>query len=140
MGILRKTATGAAWALAAGCMAVPLAQPTGLVRPELALASSALTVVGSVEGLRPGVPAELVLTVENADSRDVVVRRLTAEVSGGGTPSCPSSALSITPWTGQLAVAARGHARQPLAVLLDPTAGCEDVRWELRYTADGVEL
>lgn len=137
MAHVRTGARALAWLVAAAILVLPLVQPGGLLRARPASASTALSVTGSVEGLRPGVPAELVLQVTNASAEPVVVTRLTARVMGGGTTLCPASALSITSWTGDVLVRGGGSASRGLPVLLDEGAVCDGVTWSLSYEASG---
>ena len=124
-----------AWPIAAAIVLSRVVQLGGPQGPERALASPALSVSGSVVGLLPGVPATLLVTVSNDDSAPAVVVHLGVEVAGGGTATCPVSALRIAPWRGRLLVPGRGSAGQVVPVLLSAAADCGDVRWSLRYTA-----
>lgn len=137
MARVRDVVRVLAWVVAATVLVLPLVQPGGLLRAGPALAASAMSLTGSVDGLRPGVPAELVLRVANASDRPAVVGRLRAHVIGGGVPGCPATALRITAWSGELVVPARGAASQALRVLVDRDARCDGVTWSLAYEASG---
>ena len=132
MGIGRWVARGACWTFVAAVVGVPLAQPGGLLGADLALAGGALTVTGSVEGLAPGVPAQLRLTVHNDSGTDLEVERLRATVTSGGRRGCE---LAVEPWTGRLSVPAHGTAEQGLTVTLTAQDECAGLTWQLSYEA-----
>jgi hypothetical protein len=124
------TATrGLAWVAVAALSAVVLGQPGGPLTPAQAIAGSALTVTGDVQGLAVGGEGRLVLTVDNPLPHPVVVRRLAASVAGD------DGCLSVAPWAGALAVPAGGWASAELAVAVAADAGCAGRSWDLAYTA-----
>ncbi len=132
---MRTLGRALAWALSALVLVLPMLQPGGLLGPSLALASSSLSVTGDVSGLAPHVPASLTLTLHNDGSTDAVVSRLSAAVTGVDG-SCSASSLTVTPWTGFLAVPAGGSVTHVLPVML--AEDCGVATWDLVYTAIAV--
>lgn len=90
MRLLRPAARALAWAASAVVVAVPLTAPGG----PLAFAFAAsydppLTISGSIDGLPPGEPSSLVLTVTNPTGHGMVVGTLSARVAGASA-GCPA--------------------------------------------------
>jgi hypothetical protein len=124
------------WVAAAAVLALPLFSPGSPVSlVKVAQASPSLTITGDIDGLVPGRPGELVLTLHNADASAAVVRGLSAAVTTGSA-GCPASALAIEPWRGRVVVPAHDTATVPLAVRLSAPAGtCGGATWTLTYTS-----
>lgn len=134
---LALLARGLTWLAAAAVLAVPFLSPGSPVSlVQVALEKSAqLTISGSVEGLRHDLPAALALTLSSGSDTAVVVRSLTARVTGASA-GCPANALSIGSWTGRLVVPAHGHAAADVPVRLrDVGSKCTGATWQLSYTS-----
>ncbi len=125
------------WIPAAAVLALPFFTPGSPVSvvPVAMEQSTQLSISGSIEGLRQGVPAGLKLTLRNASDALSTVRSITVRVTEA-TAGCPTSALSAGTWTGTLVVPAHGAALATLPVALhDPAGKCSNATWQLAYTS-----
>src|SRR4051812_43009442 len=137
MRVVRTVTTALAWAVAVLVVLIAMLRQGGpLAFARVGLEQPALTITGSIGGLAPGVPAALVLTVNNSGDDVVVVRLLTARVMDAPSTRCPASALQLISWRGRLPVAAHAAATASLPIRLSPSArGCRGVTWHLAYNA-----
>ncbi|MBK5308021.1 MAG: hypothetical protein JJD92_15150 [Frankiaceae bacterium] len=128
---------GFTWLAAAAVLAVPFfspGSPVSLVRVAMEEPAH-VSISGSIQGLRPDVAAALSLTLRNDAAAAVVVRSLTARVTGA-SPGCAPSALSIGSWSGRLVVPAHGQSTASVPVKLhDPAGSCAGATWKLSYTS-----
>jgi hypothetical protein len=125
------------WLGAAAVLATPFFSPgSPLSFAQVALEEPmALTITGSIDGLRHDVPARLALTLSSRAADPVVVHSVTVRVTDA-PPGCSPDALSVGDWSGELGVPAYGRATAAVRVLLhDPTGGCTGATWQLGYTS-----
>ena len=137
MRVVRVVTSVLAWLVVTLVVLTALARPGGpLALARVALTQPTLSITGGIGGLRPGVPAVLVLDLHNAGEEDVVVRDVRARVDGASSTTCPVDALRITPWHGRLLVPAHGSATASLPVRLSASVrGCQGANWRLSYDA-----
>jgi hypothetical protein len=129
-----NVARGAAWIVVCVLVLALLARPGGRFGVP-ALADDGLLLAGSVENLEPGTQGVLALTVTNPRTTAVTVRRLSAEVTGGGSADCGVEHLAVDAWTGELSVPARGRAVAALPLRVAADDACRGQTWSLRYEA-----
>lgn len=118
---------GGAWVVAS---AVLVSQAAAASSP----APAAMTTSGSVHGLAPGVPAELVVTIANTGGTAGQVSYVDVQVTGG-PPACPPSSLTVEPWSGSVQVPPGGEVQQVMTVVLDAGATCQAASWDLTFTS-----
>ncbi|MDT7570525.1 MAG: hypothetical protein QOE05_699 [Actinomycetota bacterium] len=126
------------WLPAAAVLALPFftpGSPVSLVSVALEQAEQ-LTICGSFDGLRNGVPAGLTLTLNNPADAASTVRSVTVRVTAA-SDGCPADALSTGTWAGALVVPASGAANVRVPVTLhDATGRCANATWQLAYTSN----
>lgn len=131
------------YTIAAGLTAVAVVGVLGGRQLALALTGSAdsapghaFTISGSVDGLRPGKPATLRLTVANPEPQPIRLTSATATARAASS-ACPAGLLGITGFSGtpETVVAARGQAVIELTVTLSAQApnACRQVAFPLTY-------
>jgi hypothetical protein len=129
------------YAIAAGLTAVAAVGILGgrqlaLAGQENSAAGHAFTLSGSVDGLAPGKPAPLRLTVANPDSQPIRLTSATATPRSASSV-CPASLLTIKAFSGtpETIVAARSRAVIELTVTLSAQApeACKKVSFPLTY-------
>jgi hypothetical protein len=128
---------GVTWVLACGVVALPFLTPGSPVSlvPVALEQSQQLAITGSVDGLRPGQPAHLTLTVHNRSGADSAVSTLTVRVAGASA-GCSAGALSVGRWSGHLVVPAHRSVQAAVPVTLHDAAGrCANATWQLVYNA-----
>jgi hypothetical protein len=137
IGSFGTLARRVSWVPAAAVIALPFftpGSPVSLVRVAVEQ-SQQLTITGSVDGLRPGVAADLTLTLDNRSDEPSTVHSVGVRVTGA-TSGCPLAALSARSWTGVLVVPAHGVATAVVPVTLTDSAGeCAGTTWQLAYTS-----
>jgi len=94
-----------------------------------------LVVSGSVEGLLPGVPNVLNISVTNSNKSAIAVRTVTVSATDASA-GCPASVLSFTPRAPGQVIAAEATALVPVAVVMaaDAPDACQGSTFPLRYT------
>ena len=95
---------------------------------------------GSVTGLYPGASMPLVLTVSNHQEFAIVVDSITTSV-GSPSPACASANLSVSQFTGNLAVPAEGTSNVTVTVTLSHAApdACQGAVFPLQYSGTAVK-
>lgn len=131
------------YTIVAGLTAVAAVGVLGGRQLALAVSGSAsspghtFTITGSVDGLAPGRPAALRLTVANPESQPIRLTSATA-VPRAASPACPAGLLGVTAFSGtpETVVAARSQAVIQLTVTLSAQApdACRKVSFPLTYT------
>lgn len=129
------------YVIAAGLTAVAAIGVLGgrqlaLAGQDNSAAGHTFTLSGSVNGLTPGKPTPLRLTVANPDSQPIRLTSATATPRAASS-ACPASLLKITTFSGtpETVVAARGKAVIELTVTLSTQApdACKKVSFPLTY-------
>jgi hypothetical protein len=94
-----------------------------------------LVVSGSVEGLLPGVPNVLNISVTNSNKSAIAVRTVTVSATDASA-GCPASVLSFTPRSPGQRIAAEATALVPVSVIMaaDAPDACQGSTFPLRYT------
>jgi hypothetical protein len=134
------------YVIAAGLAAVAVVGVLGGRQIALALSGPghpapghAFTLSGSVDGLMPGRPAPLRLTVVNPDSQPIRLTSATVTPRPASS-ACPASLLGITAFSGtpETIVAGRSQAVVELTVTLSAQApnACRKVSFPLTYAAE----
>jgi hypothetical protein len=97
-------------------------------------------VSGSVDGLVPGVPRPLPLTVANPYNFAITVRTLTVGVSAA-SPACGANGLVVQQLPRPLTVARGASASVALDVRLsnDAANACQGATWPLAFTAQATQ-
>lgn len=97
-----------------------------------------ITLSGSVEGLHPGAARDLTVTIANPNAKPLVVREVTTSVDSPAE-ACPATALTAAPLAAPVTVPAQSSAsgRIPVTLSADAPAGCQGVRFALRFAAVG---
>jgi hypothetical protein len=104
-----------------------------------ALSSTSFTISGKAGGLYPGAVLPLRLTVTNKLTVPIVVTSLTTTV-GAASTSCGASNLTVTPFSGQLSVPAKGKAKTTVQVSMAHSApnACQGAVFPLHYSGQAV--
>jgi len=94
-----------------------------------------LVVSGSVEGLLPGVPNVLNISVTNSNKSAIDIRTVTVSATDASA-GCPASVLSFTPRSPGQRIAAEATALVPVSVVMaaDAPDACQGSTFPLRYT------
>lgn len=97
-----------------------------------------ITLSGSVEGLHPGAARDLTVTIANPNAKPLVVSDVTTSVDSPAE-ACPATALTAAPLAAPVTVPAQSSAsgRIPVTLSADAPAGCQGVRFALRFAAVG---
>jgi hypothetical protein len=108
--------------------------------PAAAAATTMFKISGSVKGLFPGSSVPLVLSIVNPQSYPIVVSSITTRVGKTNRPGCSSTFLSVAPFSGAIAVAAKGSAAVIVSVTLSHAApnACEGAVFPLKYSGSAV--
>jgi hypothetical protein len=102
---------------------------------EQAQSTGTFKIAGSVGGLYPGQSKPLVLTVKNPQGFKIVVTSMTTKVKNASA-TCPASNLTVSAFSGQLAVPANGSAKTSVVVTMAKSApdACKAVTFPLVYS------
>lgn len=97
-----------------------------------------ITLSGSVEGLHPGAARDLTVTIANPNAKPLVVSEVTTSVDSPAE-ACPATALAAASLAAPVTVPAQSSAsgRIPVMLSADAPAGCQGVRFALRFAAVG---
>jgi hypothetical protein len=98
-----------------------------------------LIVNGSVEGLFPGVPNILQVSVTNENNTAIAVASVVVQASDAG-PECPASVLTFTPPPPGQVITAGATANVPVTVEIaaDAPDACQGATFPLRHTVTAI--
>ena len=98
------------------------------------------TIEGSIVDLFPGSDGALELTIANPNNFTITVTSLGVAV-GDASAACPAAHLQLTPWAGELTVAANGTAttQVPAALATGTPTSCAGASWPLTFTGKAVK-
>ena len=99
-----------------------------------------LVVSRSVEGLLPGVPNVLNISVTNSNKSAIAVRTVTVSATDASA-GCSASVLSFTPRAPGQVIAAEATALVPVSVVMaaDAPDACQGSTFPLRYTVSATK-
>ena len=109
------------------------AAPTGSTN-----SSNVFTISGTVSGLFPGATLPLVLTVTDTKNYAITVSSISAVVSSQ-TTGCAGSNVTISSFTGSLAVAAKHSAHTTVSAQMSHGApdACQGAKFKILYSGSG---